>query len=294
MYLLLSTLSIQAEPVTRASALQIAQENNPEIVAAHAAWKAEQARALQTWALPPPELELEYEGLPGAFDLGQYEQRTIGFSQRMKFPVKWWQRHQAANRLADAVRLSVYETTRLNITRDVQIAYDRVLADQQILLLTKKHVQLARDFLERAQKRFDAGDVPRLDIMRAEVTLARLENKLMAAQNAVFMSRGKVNVLMGQMPDVSLTLADSLNYQPAAFDLDSLYAQALRQRSDFRATTRVLESAKATRTASLASFVPDLSLSIAQETTIIPAGRLKSWRTGFVLQLPLWAIFEER
>jgi cobalt-zinc-cadmium efflux system outer membrane protein len=56
----------------------------------------------------------------------------------------------------------------------------------------------------------------------------------------------------------------------------------------------VLESAKATRTASLASFVPDLSLSIARETTISPAGRLKSWRTGLVLELPLWIMFKER
>ena len=292
--LLLSALSIQADALTRAEALQIALEHNPEVVAAHAAWEAEQARALQTWALPAPELELEYEGLPGAFDLGRYEQRTIGFSQRMTFPIKWWQHHQAANRLADAVRLSVYETTRLNIARDVQMAYDRVLTDQKILLLTNKHVQLAKDFLERAQKRFDAGDVPKLGIMRAEVALVRLENKLAIAQNAVFMSQAKVNVLLGRMPNASLILADSLDYEPATFDLNSLYAQALRRRSDLRATTRVLESAKATRTASFVSFVPDLSLSIARQTAASPAGRLKSWRTGLVLELPLWAMFEER
>ena len=58
-YLLLSAVSTNAEPLTRASVLQFALNNNPNIMAAHASWQAEQARVLQTWALPPPELELE-------------------------------------------------------------------------------------------------------------------------------------------------------------------------------------------------------------------------------------------
>jgi outer membrane protein, heavy metal efflux system len=288
------SLPVHADPLSRLTAIQVAIEHNPEIAAAHAIWKAEQARALQTWALPQPELELEYEGLLGVFDFGHYEQRNIGLTQHLSFPVKWWQRHREAAFKADAVRLSVYETTRLNIVGDVQMAYDRVLADQRLLHLTEEHVQLSKDFLDRAQKRFGLGDVPKLDVMRAEVALNRLENKLTMAQNAVLRSQSMLNTLLGLAPNASLVLTDSLDGEPETFVLEELYAQALRQRSDLRAAHQVLASAQAARTASFVSFVPDISFSLARQTTNSTTGYSNFWRTGFVLKLPIWAMFEQR
>jgi len=295
-YLLLSVLSLSlyAEPLTRAGALQIAHTNNPDIKAARASWQAEQARTLQTWALPPPELALEYEGMPGAFQFEQYEQRTVGLSQQVAFPVVWWQEHRVAHHRMRAVHLSVYEATRLNISRAVCLAYDRALADEQILRLTEKHVQLAKGFLKRATVRFEAGDTPQLDVLRAEVDVVRLENKLTAIQSAVAISRSKVNVLLGRLPNEAFTLADSLVYVTASFDLDRLSDQALRQRPDFLATAQTLQSAKAMQRVSKLSFLPDVSFQIARQTAVSPTGFLKSWRTGFVLELPLWAMFDQR
>lgn len=293
-YLLLSSVSTNAESLTRASALQIALKNNPDIMASQASWQAEQARVLQTWALPPLELELEYEGMPGAFKFGQYEQRTVGLSQQMAFPITWWQQHQAAHYRMRAVHLSVYEATRLNISRDVYLAYDRVLADEQILHLTEKHVQLAKDFLERAKVRFDAGDTPQLDVLRAEVDFVRLQNKLTAVQSAVSVSRSNVNVLLGRLPHAPLILVDSLTYVPASFELNRLSDQALLHRHDFLATAQTLQSAKAKQRVSKLSFIPDVSFQIARQTAASPTGFLKSWRTGFAFELPLWAVFDQR
>lgn len=294
MYLLLSTVSIHAESLTRDSALQIALKNNPDIVAAQASWQAEKARTLQTWALPSPELELEYEGMPSAFDFGQYEQRTVGFSQQMAFPVTWWQQHQAARHQMQAVHLSVYEKTRLDVSRDVYLAYDRVLADEHTLHLTERHVQLAEDFLERAKVRFEAGDTPQLDVLRAEVDFARLQNKLTVVQNAVSISRSKVNVLLGWSPNAQLILADSLAFVPVSFDRDRLSDQAVLHRHDFLATAQTLQSAKAMQKVSKLSIIPDVTFQIARQTAASPAGFLKSWRTGFVFELPLWAMFDQR
>ncbi|MBT3603321.1 MAG: TolC family protein [Candidatus Latescibacteria bacterium] len=292
--LILSALSVNAESLTRADALQIALRDNPDLMVARASWQAEKARALQTWALPPPELELEYEGMPGIFKFGQHVQRTVGLSQQVAFPVTWWQRHQAAQHLADAVYLSVYEVTRLNIARDICLAYDRALADQQILHLAEKHVQLSEEFFERAQTRFDAGDIPKLDVMRAEVAFVRLQSKLTVAKNTLSVSRSKINVLLGKLPQVAWVLADSLSYVPASFDLDHLSAEALRLRRDLRATTHTLQSAKARQSAAKLSFLPDVSFHIARQTTLGSTGPLKSWRTGFVFELPLWSMFEQR
>jgi cobalt-zinc-cadmium efflux system outer membrane protein len=288
--LFLGPVSIQAESLSRADAIKVALEHNPEVLAAHAAWKSEQARALRTWAPPRPELELEFEGLAGALDFGQFEQRSVGVTQSLGFPLRWWQRSKAARLQADAVRLNTFETTRLNTVRNVRVAYDRLLADIGISGLAEEHVQLSRDFLERAQERFEVGDVPQLDVLRAEVALSRLENHLTSSQNAVLKSRTRLNALLGRIPTVSVELADTLSYEPVAFDPKVLAKRAWRQRSDWLGADKILESAKAARRASLFTWVPDFSVGIARQTTNDLRVRKEVWRTEIAIELPLWVV----
>ncbi len=288
--LILTTTSIQAEPLTRYEAIQLALQNNLEITAAHAAWKAERARTLQAWALPAPELQLEYEGLSGAFNLGQYEQRDLGITQRMVFPLKWWQKNRAATHHAQATRLSIYETTRRNITRDVQITYDRTLKEIMILAFSHNHVQLAQTFLQRAQKRFALGDVPKLDVMRAEVALMRLENHRTQAQHAVYLAQSALNILLNQKADTPIVLSDSLNTEILPPNSQTSYFQ----RSDLQGAEKNLASLKAAQAASVAALVPDISISLSRQTVNSPAGQQKFWRTGFALELPVWALFQQK
>ena len=81
--------SIEAEPLTRSEAIRLALERNPEVIVARKEWDAARARVSQARALPDPELELEFEELPGRFSLGQFGERNIGATQTIEFPVKW-------------------------------------------------------------------------------------------------------------------------------------------------------------------------------------------------------------
>lgn len=292
--LLLHSVSLQAEPLSRADAIKVSLEHNPEVLAARAAWKSEQARALRTWAPPRPELALEYEGLPGALDLSQFEERNVGVTQRLEFPLRWWQRSKSARLHAEAVRLKTFETTRLNTVRDVRIAYDRILADRRILALTEEHVQLSRDFLKRAQERFAADDVPQLDVMWAEVALSRLENDLTSARNAVLKSITLLNALLGRMPKATVELTDTLSYKPAAFDPDVLSERAQLRRSTLLGADKILASARASRKASHLSWVPDFAIGIARQTRNDLGVRRGAWRTEIAIELPLWALVDER
>jgi outer membrane protein TolC len=190
--------------------------------------------------------------------------------------------------------LNTFETTRLNTVRDVRMAYDRVLADGRISGLTEQHVKLSREFLGRARKRFAAGDVPQLDVMRAEVALSRLENHLTSAQNAVLVSRTRLNALLGRIPTATVALADTLSYEPAAFDPEVLSERARRQRCDSRGADKILASARAARRASLFSWVPDFSIGVARQTTNDPGVRGAAWRTEIAIDLPLLALADQR
>jgi len=101
--------------LTRQTAVQLALEHNPEILAAQQIWEASKARIIQARSLPDPELELEFEELPGVTRTGDFGERSFGATQTIESPLKWWRRSQTAVHTAEATRFAEVEMTRLDI-----------------------------------------------------------------------------------------------------------------------------------------------------------------------------------
>jgi outer membrane protein, heavy metal efflux system len=292
--LVLVSIPVHAEPLTRNEAVQLSLENNPEIRVAYHTWAVERARVLQAWAPPQPELELEYDGMSGAFDFGTFVQKDIGIVQTLEFPAKWWLRGKATTRQAQAVQLAVYETTRQDVALRVHQAYDRVLADTQIMRFSEENVRLSEGFLNRAKIRFVAGDVPKLDVMRAEVALGRQQIRLTTTQNALSISQAALNTLLNRVVDAPLALADSLSYASDKTDFDALLTYALAHRTELQGTERSLQSDQVGRSLAWASAFPDISLGVFRQTVVSPVGQQKFWRAGIAIELPVWAMFRQR
>jgi len=291
--LVFSTAAL-AQPLARADAVRQAIAHSPEVEAAHRAHMAARARSLQAWALPDPELHLEYEGMSRVLGFDTFSERAIGVSQRLEFPAKWWLRGKASIRQAQAVQLAVYETARQDVALRVYLTYDRVLADAQIARFAEETVGLSEDFLNRAKTRFAAGDVPKLDVMRAEVSLGRQQNRLTTAQNALSISRAALNTLLNRTADAPLALTDSLHYESSEMNHDALRTQALIHRPELQGAERALQSAQTGQSLAWVSAFPDISVGIFRQTVDSPAGKQGFWRAGIAAEVPVWGMFRQR
>ena len=295
--LVLSCLSLTgaaADVLSRQEAIRVALEVNPEVIAAQKAWEAAQARALQARAWPDPELELEYEELPGLTHWGDFGERAFGATQRIESPLKWWRRSRAARQAAEAVRLGVFEMARANITTQVEIAYDRILLGQTKFGYAETNVQLARDILEKARLRLEAGDVPQLEVLRAEVEAGRAANRLTRARNDLALARAELNTLLGGGRGNSLEVSGELHLQEMPLELETLQQRALERRPDLRGVERSLASARSEQGSARAAFLPDLSLGLFRQTVREPTGKESYWRIGLALELPLWGATRQR
>lgn len=287
--------TVGAVSLTRKDAVAVALTENLEMAAAQYELKAQRARALKAWPLPDPELELEWEGMGDVFGFGSFEERQVGVTQRLEFPVKWWLRGQVATAQSQASKWQVYEPVRQKIALRVLVAYDRVLADQQILKLSEENLVLAQHLLGRAKKRFEAGDVPQLDVMQTVVAVGRQENRVVAAQNQLAVSRAEFNVLLNRDLNTPVVLVDSLWVDVAPdFDLDQLATESVRRRPEFMGATRAYAGAQKARALAVMSVIPDVSLGISRQTVVQPAGRQQYWRTGIAIELPVWAWMRQR
>ncbi|MBX3171571.1 MAG: TolC family protein [Candidatus Eremiobacteraeota bacterium] len=101
-------------------------------------------------------------------------------------------RHQAARQ---AVR-----SQRLQLEQSVKDEFYRLLAAQQRLEVNQRNLELAEEVLRIARTRHKVGQVPRLDLMSAEVERNRAQQELVTATSELRQSKARLGPLLGQSP----------------------------------------------------------------------------------------------
>ena len=246
-------------------------------------------------APPDPELEFEFEEVPGLGSLGHYGERTIELSQRIELPLKWWHRLQAGRQHAEATRLAVFEMTKLDITLRAKQAYDRIALQKSLLQHAQQDLDLAQNILRQTAIRFEAGDVPQLDVMRASVEVGRATNRLTTAKNDLSVAKTALNALLARPLQTPFALADSLVYQPVETDLEQLTAAALKQRPDLAGTELQLKALQSQQAAATAAYWPDLNVGLGRQRRHEAGGHEEdSWQVRFGVEVPLWAFSRQR
>lgn len=290
----LMATSTAADALSRQDAIRIALERNPEVIAAKNSWEAAKARSVQAGALPDPELELEYEELPGLTRFGKFGERAWGVNQRIEFPLKWWRRSKAARRAAEAVRLGEVEMVRLDISSRVKMAYDRILFKRQNLEYVRQDLRLAQDFLQKARLRLEAGDVSQLEVLRAEVEAGRAASRLTKARSELEIAGIELGILLARENGTSIEVEGDLDYQPIGLELGLLQQTAIERRPDLQGVEWALESARAEQGAIQAALLPDLNVGLSRQTIQEAGGKEDFWGVSFALELPLWGAARQR
>ena len=256
----------------------------------------EGARALARLdgALPDPELSIELEEVPALVRPGDYGERAIGLGQRVEFPLKWWHRRQAGRRRAEGVRLSLLETARLDVSLRARRAYDRVALHETLVRHTRRNRDLAREFLRQARIRFQAGDVPELEVIQADVEAGRADSRLTAAKNDLAVAGSGLNALLARPLETPFTISDTLVCQPFEADLGELSEAALRQRPELSGIALDLRSLRSRQAAAAAAWWPDLLVGVARQRRHGGEHAEDSWRMRAAIEVPMWAFSRQR
>jgi cobalt-zinc-cadmium efflux system outer membrane protein len=137
-----------------------------------------------------------------------------------------------------------------------------------------------------ARVRFEAGDVPRLDVVQAELAAAQAANEADRARGLLAGARADLNTLLRRPPGDPLAVSDLLDAgrvppPQAAVDL------ALRSSTELAVLDRGLAQQKAQVELARAEAVPDLTAA-AGVTHDSPPDFTWGWRASLVVPLPLF------
>ncbi len=172
---------------------------------------------------------------------------------------------QQAEAILRSARASL-EAARQDTSLAVGQAYVAVLRAERGVALQQQQVARNQELVRIAQGQFDAGVVPRSDLVRAQAGLAAAQSDLIAAESAVAQSKASLGVAVGVGPTAQITVAPPPEV-PQVTVLQADLARLIEQRPEIRKALSDTEAAEAALRVAQASR----GLKVALESTVAQA-----------------------
>ena len=250
------TNSFLTRPLSLADAINLALRQNPNILRAQKDLEATEGVVIQTRAIAVPKLnvagsynaversDLDTISIPGvggfSFGNDQNWSSQVRVVQSLYEGGRMLSSFRVA-RLQKAQSMSHYATAVADTVLGVEMGYYDVLLAGQQITVQEASVNLLSSELADTNRRFEAGTVPRFNVLRAEVELANARPKLIRARNSLRIAKNNLSNLLGfNLPketteDIPLTLSGKLEAEPYQLDLPRAVSLALERRSELEA-----------------------------------------------------------
>jgi outer membrane protein TolC len=240
-------------PLSLADAINLALHQSPAVLRAQKELQASEGIAIQTRAIALPTLGItgDYARVQSTdVDIISVPDFTFGTPQSWSSQVKLVQSLYQGGRMLSGFRAARltrdqsvlnYQTALADTVLTVQLAYyDGLLAAQQIIV-QEASVALLTNELVDTTRRFEAGTVPRFNVLRAEVELANARPKLITARYNLRISKNNLaNILGLDIPrgtdeEIPLNLSGRLEPEPFEVQLPHAIDVAQEKRTELGA-----------------------------------------------------------
>lgn len=266
------------QPMSLGEAIRTALAQNGDILKSQHDLEAAHGVAIQTRAILLPKLR-------GASDYQHTEavEKDPGSSsQSFRPPKDQWsgsvrlvQSLYEGGRMVSAFRSArlvqeqayqEYQTIIANTLLATRTAYYDVLLAEQEIIVRDAAVKLLAQELENTKRRFEAGAVPRFDVLRGEVAVANARPKLIRARNAWRTAKTKLasglgyNIPASVREDLPLNLTTKLDPEPYDIALPLALAQAKERRSELGALRTEVDLQRERVVAAQSGYKPSLGV----------------------------------
>ena len=247
---------------------------NPAIKSAARRVQAMRARVPQAKSLPDPVVSAGWMGdIVPPFGVQQGfppSARSISASQEIPFPGKLKLRGQIADRDAEAAWWD-YENTRRKVVADVKVAYYNYFYDQKALEITRKDKDLLEKLTKIAEVRYKVGKGIQQDVLKAQVEVSRLLQRLTILEEQEKTARAQLNTLLYRDPDAPLPAAASFEQSKLPYTLDELYRMAHQNDPDVQRQERTIARNQYAANLAGKAYDPDLRVGYTyQQRPMLP------------------------
>jgi outer membrane protein TolC len=253
--------------VTLQQLIGVALARNPGIKSAMERYQAQRARAPQSRSLPDPMVSVGWMGNITPFSVQQGDPssyRGVTASQDLPYPGKLALRGKVADRQAEAGWWE-YEQTRRQIVAQVKADYYAYFYDAKAIEITEKDKDLLQKLESIAEARYRVGKGIQQDVLRAQIEVARIDQKLIVFHQEESTAQARLNTLLYRDPESPLPPPAAV--RPAEFrhSLEDLYALAHQNDPGLERDRRMIEGGQDSVKLAQKAYDPDFNVTYSYE-----------------------------
>jgi cobalt-zinc-cadmium efflux system outer membrane protein len=214
------------EPLTLRAAVERTLARNPELAGFGYRLRAQSARADAAYLRPPLELRGDIEDFLGNGAASGFDAAETTFS--IARVIELGDKRDYRKAAADAA-LSVIEVERaaaeLDVLAELTRRFIHVARDQELLRVTRRATELARETANSTAGRVEAARAPEVELRRARVTLARAEIDQEHAEHELLAARRALAAMWGDRVDAFGRVETDLYTLPVVDSFEALEAR---------------------------------------------------------------------
>jgi outer membrane protein, heavy metal efflux system len=266
--------SSQQGVVTLDEVVRTALARNPGVQSAAHTVAAQRAKVKQASALPDPNFGVGWMGNIQPFsvqtgDPSSY--RSVSAMQMLPFPGKRSLRGQIASKEADATQWDA-EAVRRRVTADVKAAYYDYWYYDKAIRTTQQNRDLLTKLSQIAEARYRVGKGMQADVLRSQVEVSMLLQKLTTLEQQRATAQARLNALMARDPETPLPpAADIPKASPLNYSLEELYKLARQNDTEYQRMQKMVERSQLAASLARKDYLPDLSVGyMYQQRPLMP------------------------
>ncbi|MBM4333468.1 MAG: TolC family protein [Deltaproteobacteria bacterium] len=197
--------------------------------------------------------------------------------------------HDLAGLGLDTSKIRLERISR-EITLKVKEAYFYTLKAEKLKEVAEQAFKKVAAHREVARHFYEAGMIPKNDLLQAEVQLAQFQQNLVKAENGVELARASFNTLLRLGLEEIILMPEPLNYQPFTFPLEIAQQKALANRPEVQELNLLVAQAGKSVDLVRSNYYPKVVLSASYtKSEDKPIPQTESWN---VIALAKWTFWE--
>ncbi len=273
------------------SLIDEALQNNPQIKAAFNNWKAEEFKIRQVSGLPDPTARYTYFGESVETKVGP-QKHKYGVSQRVPFPGKLSLKAQAQAKNA-AMFKEKYEATKREVIKNIKFVYYDIFWVDTAIQISEEEKSLLENMERVAQRKYESNITPIQDVIKAQIGLSRIIDKLIFLEQNRRSLEAKMNALLDRPRGTEFNKTGNIGLTEFNYSIEGLLELANNNRQELIAATLDIERTKYQRSLAGLDFMPDFSfgfdyIQVGKGSTSLPDDGQDAWMTTFAVHVPIW------
>ena len=272
--------------------LAYAALNNPQLEAAFNRWKAALEMVSQARTLPDPRFNYAYFIQEVETRVGPQEQ-GVGLSQMFPWFGKLKLRGEGALEGANAMQQH-YEAAKLKLFDEVKQAYHELYYVGRAVSVTAENIDLLKQLEEIARSKYESGTAEHGDVIKAQVELDKLRDRLRTLQDFKHPLVARLNAALNRPAEAALPFPTNLSPASLTAESSRLIEQVKASNPELKSLDFLAEKEKANIALAKKEFYPDVTVGLNYIDTgnARMAGVSDSGKDpvilGFSVNIPLW------